>query len=81
MKEKSYVKLLEYLKKLNAKHSKMLHIEHTRLEVQPYLCPENVIDVQMSKFKFQTRTMLPLRSNSKGKYMNCELGCNTEDTQ
>ena len=30
--------------KWKAKHSKVLHIEHTRLEVQPYLCPENIID-------------------------------------
>ena len=86
VKEKSSEKALEYLNKLKAKHSKVLHIEHTRLEVQPYLCPENVIDVQMCKFIFQARArMLPLRSNFKGKYRkddwNCELGCNSEDNQ
>ena len=47
VKEKSDEKALEYLNKLKAKHSKVLHIEHTKLEVQPYLCPENVIDVQI----------------------------------
>jgi hypothetical protein len=80
------VKALEYLNCLKAKHSKVLHIQHHSLQLQPYFSPENVGDVQLSKFLFQARSrMLDLRGNFKQKYRkndwNCELGCMKEETQ
>ena len=80
------VKALEYLNCLKAKYSKVLHIQHHSLQLQPYFLPENVKDVQLSKFLFQARSrMLDLRGNFKQKYKmndwNCELGCNKVDTQ
>ena len=80
------MKALEYLNCLKAKHSKVLHIQHHSLQLQPYFSPENVINVQLSKFLFQARSrMLDLRGNFKQKYRkydwNCELGCNKEETQ
>ena len=80
------VKALEYLNCLKAKHRKVLHIQHHSLQLQPYFSPENVSNVQLSKFLFQARSrMLDLRGNFKQKYRkndwNCELGCKKEETQ
>ena len=38
-------KALKYLNDLKRSHSKVSHIQHTRLEAQAYLAPENVIDI------------------------------------
>ena len=80
------VKALEYLNCLKAKHSKVLHIQHQSLQLQQYFSPENVSNVQLSKFLFQARSrMLNLRGNFKQKYKkndwNCELGCQIEESQ
>ena len=61
-------KALKYLNDIKRSHSKVSHIQHTRLEAQAYLAPENVIDIQLSKFIFQARSrMLDLIANFKQK--------------
>ena len=81
--ERIELKALEYLNCLKAKHSKVLHIQHHSLQLQSYFFPENIINVQLSKFLFQARTrMMDLRGNFKQKYrkndLDCELVCKQE---
>ena len=62
-------KALEHLNQTKLKHSKVLHIRHDTLSLQPYLCPQHVWNTQLSKFLFQARTrMLELRVNFKQKH-------------
>ena len=59
-------KALEYLNNVKLKHSKVLHIRHEELIMQPYLLPKGAWDNQLSKFLFQARSrMLDLRANFK----------------
>ena len=79
-------KALEHLNNIKLKHSKVLHIRHDSLCMQPYLSPKNAWDNQLSKFLFQARTrMLDLRANFKMKHVKtglaCELGCGEEESQ
>ena len=78
-------KALKYLNNLKNRQSKVSHIQHLVLDIQEYVLPENVEDVQLSKFILQARMrMLDIRVNFKQKYsrsgLNCELGCNPEET-
>ena len=79
-------KALEYLNKIKLKHSKVLHIEHTSLNLQEYLQPQNIQNIPLAKFIFHARTrMLDVRMNFRNKYKNddikCPLKCDTEDDQ
>ena len=79
-------KALEHLNNIKLKHSKVLHIRHDSLCMQPYLSPKNAWDNQLSKFLFQARKrMLGLRTNFKMKHikngLECELGCGEEESQ
>ena len=78
-------KALKYLNNLKNNHSKVSQNQHLVLDIEEYLLPENVEDVQLSKFIPQARMrMLDIRVNFKQKYsisgLNCELGCNMEET-
>ena len=79
-------KALEHLNNTKLKHSKVLHIIHDSLSLQPYLSPKYAWDIQLSKFLFQARTrMLDLRTNFKMKHiktgLECELGCGEDESQ
>ena len=51
------------------KHTKVLYIQHNKVEIQGYLLPKNVTSIQHAKFTFQARTrMLDLRANFKQKH-------------
>ena len=86
VKYKIKVKALQFLNELKSKHTKVLHIEHTTLSIQEYLLPPQVVEIQLAKFLFQSRTrMLECKDNFSHKYkleeMGCPLGCNTKDSQ
>ena len=73
-------KALKHLNFIKLKYSKVLHIKHETLTLQDYFYPENIWNIQMSKFIFNARSrMLDLRSNFKQKYLKagskCALGC------
>ena len=61
-------KALEYLNHLKGKHSKVLHIDHPRLEMQPYL-EAHEHSIQESRFVFALRSrMVDVRANYREKY-------------
>ena len=63
----------QYLLKLKAKHSKVVHIEYKSLELQKYLAPNN-LSTQQVKFIFQARSrMIDIRANFENKYK--DLSC------
>ena len=71
--KKAEVKALEFLNK--EKKSKTKHIVHTKLQIQPYLRPGNMSNMQR-KFIFQLRAkMLDVKANYQGSHSNlkCEL--------
>ena len=80
-KEKEYT--LKYLNTVKQGHSKVLHINHTVLEMADYLQPNGIINSE-AKFLFMVRSrMLEVRKNFEGKHTNtlCPL-CEVEpDTQ
>ena len=84
--ESTVKKALEHLNQTKLKHSKVLHIRHDTLSLQPYLCPQYVWNTQLSKFLFQARArMSELRANFQQKHFrngfDCELGCSEVDCQ
>ena len=84
IKDKIEEEALKYLNSIKAKHSKVLHIKHSKMMVQDYLRPEDTISINEAKFLFLLRTrMLDVRANFEGKYKDlmcpaCKL---VEDTQ
>ena len=84
VKDKIEEEALKYLNDIKARHSKVRHIEHTKMKMQDYLRPEDTISIDEAKFLFQLRTrMLDVRKNYEGKYKDlmCPV-CNlVEDTQ
>ena len=69
-----------------AKHSKVLHIVHRSLNLQEYLKPNNIQNIQLSKFLFLARTrMVECRTNFSNQYktddLKCPLKCSDQDTQ
>ena len=55
----------DYLIKLKNSHSKVLHIQYEKHEMQDYLVPSN-ISQEVAKFTFLCRTrMLPVGANFK----------------
>ena len=76
------VSALQYLNSVKSKHSKVLHIPHPTLDMQPYLKP-NHITISEAKFIFSARTrMLDVRSNFKNKYSDLKCpNCKEEDSQ
>ena len=84
IKDKIEEEALKYLNSVKAKHSKVLHIKHSKMMVQDYLRPEDTISINEAKFLFLLRTrMLDVRANFEGKYKDlmcpaCKL---VEDTQ
>ena len=74
---------LAYLNSEKSKHSKVLHISHTSMEMQDYLCP-NEMSVQEAKFVFQLRSrMVEVRTNYGGSHpdLRCPLCMMEHDTQ
>ena len=56
---------LNYLNTLKKKHSKVLHIKHSKLEMQDYLMPSS-FSAEVAKFAFQCRSrMLNVGANYK----------------
>ena len=56
---------LNYLNGIKSSHSKVLHIEHAKLEMQDYLLPSS-IPADLAKFTFQCRSrMLNVGANFK----------------
>ena len=74
---------LKYLNNEKMKHSKVLHIEHTKMELQDYLSPTD-LSVKEAKFLFMLRCrMADVKANFSGSYSSlcCPL-CEVEtDTQ
>ena len=76
-KEKEYT--LKYLNRIKQGHSKVLHINHTVLEMADYLEPNGILNSE-ARFLFMLRTrMLEVRKNFEGKHSNtlCPL-CEVE---
>ena len=79
-------KALSYLNKIKSNHSKVLHIEHKKLDIQEYLQPMNVVNIQSTKFLFLARTgMIDLKVNFRNKFRNYDLNfplkCDEKDSQ
>ena len=74
---------LKYLNTVKQGHPKVLHINHTVLEMADYLKPNGIINSE-ARFLFMVRSrMLEVRKNFEGKHTNtlCPL-CEVEpDTQ
>ena len=78
-----------YLMNKKEKLDKVRHIKYEKLEIQPYLLPNQdsrkVSDtIQISKFTFSLRSrMVQVRENFKNSYesLKCELCSNHDDTQ
>ena len=74
---------LEYLNRKKGGHSKVLHLEHTTCEQQPYLKP-NQMTIKEAKFIFMLRTrMLDVKINFRNKYAdtNCPNCKDASDDQ
>ena len=83
MKRGTATEALNYLNKIKARHSKVLHIVHRKIEIERYLTG-NDLSVEECKFLFAIRTrMVEIRGNYKEKYLdtNCPLCTDFEDTQ
>ena len=82
IKDACKISALEYLNKVKSKHSKVLHIPHSTLDMQPYLKP-NHITIMEAKFIFSVRTrMLDVKTNFKNKYNDLKCpNCMEEDSQ
>ena len=82
VKEACKVSAIKYLNNIKSKHSKVLHIPHPTLDMQPYLKP-NQITISEAKFIFSVRTrMLDLKTNFRNKYSDVKCpNCEEEDTQ
>ena len=92
--ENSYIKMIDekvekaawnYLNEEKAKHDKVKHIVHPKVELQNYLRPNSLTNEE-SKFIFQLRTrMIEVKCNYKGRYLNsntlCPVCMKQEDTQ
>ena len=78
---KSSLSALEYLNAIKAKHSKVLNIPHTTLEMQSYLKPSQITIIE-AKFIFLVRTrMLDVKTNFTNKYNDVKYpNCMEEDT-
>jgi hypothetical protein len=80
-KEKEYT--IKYLNTVKQGHSKVLHINHSVLEMADYIQPNGIINSE-ARFLFMVRSrMLDVRKNFEGKHSNtlCPL-CEVEaDTQ
>ena len=79
-------KALSYLNKIKSNRSKVLHIEHKKLDIQEYLQPMNVVNIQSTTFLFLARTrMIDLKMNFRNKFriddLNCPLKCDEKDSQ
>ena len=68
-------KALQSLNKIKGKHSKVLHITHEKMEIQPYLRGALLSD-QESKFLFALRyRMLDMKTNFREKYADTICPC------
>ena len=69
-------KALQSLNKIKGKHSKVLHITHKKMEIQPYLRGALLLSDQESKFLFALRCrMLDLKTNFREKYADTLCPC------
>ena len=83
VRKKERISSLNYLNGIKAKHSKVLHITHSVLEMADYLKP-NGISNQEAAFLFTLRSrMLDVRSNYGGQHTDtlCPLCAELDDTQ
>ena len=69
-------KALEHINNIKLQLSKVLHIRHDSLCMQPYLSPKNAWDNQLSKFLFQARTRKLMKNG-----LECELENGKEESQ
>ena len=83
VKKKTCIKALEDLNKQKAKHSKVLHIVHSKLKMETYLEGNKLLTVEC-KFLFHVRSrMLELKANFKNSHEDTICPCcqEEEDTQ
>ena len=83
VKKKTLEKALQHLNQVKAKHSKVLHLTHTKLEMQKYL-EENEMSIHECKFLFSLRSrMIDVKTNYREKHSDTMCPCceETEDSQ
>ena len=83
VKEKEKKHTLAYLNNVKAKHSKVLHISHNKLQMADYLLPNGIINSE-AKFLFNTRCrMLEVGANfgSQDDDKLCPLCAEDQDSQ
>ena len=83
VKKKEQIHTLKYLNSVKAKHSKVLHISHSALEMADYLKPNGITNTE-ARFLFSIRCrMLDVRVNYEGQHSDtlCPLCAEEEDSQ
>ena len=82
VRKKTEESALKYLNRMKEKHSKVMDISHTSLDMQPYLEADDTT-IQERKFLFSLRSrMVDVKTNYRGKYTDtiCPC-CNVEEDQ
>ena len=74
---------MKYLNSIKTKHSKVLHIPHTKLDMADYLKPIDITNNE-ARFLFNLRCrMVDVRTNFEGRYSDrlCPLCAEDDDHQ